>query len=455
MKFDRTLFALCATIFLVPFMGSAVNLAMPQIAHTYGMSATTLTWVATIYLVSTAIFQIPCSKIADMYGRKKIYLFGIGLFSVTTFLCGFAPTAEILLALRFVEGIGSSMIFGTNMAILMSVYEKGNRGKVIGINTAVVYASLALGPFVGGMLTDYFGWQSLFFITGVIGILVMLLSMFCINGEWIEAEGEIFDVKGAVLYGSALCCVIYGFTRLPQVQGIVCLSIGIIVAVLFIFYEFRQIYPVLNVRLFSENRVFALSTLAAMINYSATSAIAFMLSLYFQYVRGMDARHAGMILLSQAVIQSVFALMSGRLSDKIVPSRLATIGMMIICIGLFGLIFLEQGTEIWLIVTMLLLLGIGFGIFSAPNTNVIMSSVGKYLYGQASATTGTARLIGQTFSLGIAGMVLALYFGDKTIASSLTDFMASMRVTFIVFLALCLLGIYASNARIVKNEVKE
>lgn len=445
----RGLIVICVASFLVPFMGSALNLALPQISEVFSMKAVTLTWVATAYLISTAIFQIPFARLADLVGRKKVFLFGVLIFSVCTFLCGFAPSGAALIVLRFLSGIGSAMTSGTSMAILTTLFPDEGRGKALGINAAVVYAALAAGPFVGGILTHNFGWHSIFYISAGVGLLVLILSRFMLKGEWIESRGEKFDFPGSILYGLGLAAVIYGFSTLPRMSGFLFLTAGIAAFVAFVWYERKLTFPVFNVRLFSGNRVFALSSVAALINYAATSAIGFMLSLYLQYVRGFDASHAGLILISQACVQSLFSLIAGNLSERFQPSKLATAGMAIIVVGLAGLVFLTVSTPTWIIVLLLVLLGVGFGTFSSPNTNVIMGSVERKNYTQASATTGTMRLAGQSFSMGFAGMALSFFVGNEKIIPELhSNFMQSMRLTFIVFAVLCAIGVYASTARI-------
>ncbi len=447
-KSGRVLAVICVAAFLVPFMGSALNLALPGIGEAFSMKAVTLTWMSTAYLIPTAILQVPFARLADMIGRRKVFEWGVAGFALFTILSGFAPSAATMIILRFLSGVCSAMMFGTNIAILTSSFPPEQRGRALGINAACVYTALAAGPFFGGMLTHYFGWQSIFFVSGTTALVVVALSRLFIRREWVEARGEKFDYMGSLIYGLALFGLIYGFTKLPHAAGFIWLGTGIAALTGFVWFERRHSSPVFNVRLFTGNRVFALSSLSALINYAANSAVAFMLSLYLQYVRGFDARAAGLVLISQACIQAVFSLMSGRLSDHIAPSRLATIGMAVSVCGLGGLFFITATTPIWMIVVMLLLLGMGFGVFSSPNTNVIMGSVDKRYYGQASATAGTMRLTGQAFSMGIAAMAIALQVGDRKITPDLhSHFISSMHITFGIFALLCLLGVYASSRR--------
>jgi EmrB/QacA subfamily drug resistance transporter len=444
----RGLLVITLAAFLVPFMGSALNLALPDIGERFSMTAGGLTWVATSYLISTAIFQIPFARLADLVGRRKIFCRGLLLFSLGALACGFAPSGGVLLALRFVTGAGSAMMFGTSTAILTSLFPPERRGRALGVNVAVVYAALAAGPFLGGMLTHYLGWEALFFASAGVGAAVWLLARLYLRGEWVEARGERFDWTGSLLYGAGLAGVIYGFSTLARPGGAACLAAGVVAFAAFVLYERRHAAPVFNVRLLGGNRVFALSLLAALINYAATSAIAFMLSIYLQYVRGLDARHAGLILISQALVQSACSLVSGRLSDRFPPARLASLGMALTVAGLAGLVFLDAGTPRGLIVALLVVLGVGFGIFSSPNTNLIMGSVGRKEYGQASAIAGTVRLAGQAISMGIAGMAISFYVGNEELVPALfPSFMQATRVTFIIFLALCLVGLHASRKR--------
>jgi EmrB/QacA subfamily drug resistance transporter len=432
-------------------MGSAINLSLPQIGRSFSMGAVSQSWIATIYLIAAAIFQVPFARLADLVGRKKIFIQGLALFGVSTFLCGLSLSGTMLTVLRALSGMGCAMMFGTSMAILVSVFPPAHRGKAIGINTSVVYFALASGPFLGGLLTQYAGWRSLFLIIGVFGIIVAIFATLIIKQEWAESKGEHFDYFGSFIYAAGLFGLIFGFSELPGICGLIFIATGIICFIIFVLYELKSGQPIFNVRIFSGNKIFGLSCLSALINYACTSAVAFMLSLYLQYIRGFTPQNAGLILIVQACVQCVVSFYAGRMSDRMNPATLATAGMGIIVAGLAGLIFVAPDTSIIFIVLLLFLLGFGFGLFSSPNSNVIMSSVTQKYYGQASATMGTMRLTGQAFSMGIATMALSMSVGNRLITPEThVDFMQSFRITFVIFAALCIAGTYTSSFRVKK-----
>ncbi len=447
-KYLLLTFIICLGSSLVPLMGSALNLALPYINHDLRLDALTAGWIQTSYLLSTAIFQIPCSRIGDMVGRKKVFISGLCIFFVSAMLCGFAASGTQLILYRSLMGVGSAMMFGTNIAILVAHVPSEKRGKILGINTAVVYFSLAVGPLLGGVMTQHLGWHSIFFLSAGISLFVIAGSTRYIHENWRSTDQQHFDWVGSLLYAAALSCLIYGFSRLPHIPGIALILGGSLLLLVFSMYEKKQKQPVFNIRLFLDNRVFRMSTLSALINYSATFAIAFMLSLYLQYIRGLTPRDAGLIIVVQSVIQAIVSLRSGSLSDRKSPALLATGGMGLIFFGLVGLCFLTETTRYFYIGGILMLLGFGFGIFSSPNMNIIMSSVGKQDYGMASATTGTMRLTGQAFSMGIAMMAISLTVGGVELSPEVhTSLMKAIRITFFCCALLCLLGVYTSSIR--------
>jgi EmrB/QacA subfamily drug resistance transporter len=434
--------------FITPFDGSAVNIALPTIGAEFHMDAIALSWVATAYLLSSAVFLVPFGKIADIYGRKKVFLYGIAIFSLASLAMTMVSSTEMLIGIRIIQGMGSAMIFGTGVAIVTSVFPPGERGAALGIYITAVYIGLSSGPFLGGIMTQHLGWRSIFFVNVPIGIAAILLILWKLKGEWAECRGEKFDMTGSAIYGLAVVTVMYGFSVLPDQKGAILIAAGIIGVIIFAFYEMRVPYPVLDIRLLTKNRVFALSNLSALISYSATFAVTFLLSLDLQYIKGFTPQHAGFILIVQPVVQAMISPVAGRLSDRIEPRLIASLGMAFTATGLFLLTFLTGATPVWYMVLALFVLGVGFGLFSSPNTNVIMSSVDKRFYGVASGMNGTMRLLGQMLSMGIAMMILAIVVGPVVITPEYyPQFLTSLRYAFIMFTIFCIIGVFASLAR--------
>jgi EmrB/QacA subfamily drug resistance transporter len=433
--------------FLTPFMSSAVNIALPAIGAEFATSAILLSWIPTSFLLAAAMFAVPFGRISDIYGMKKIFNYGVIIFTISSFLSAAAPSAESLIVFRILQGIGGAMIFVTGLAIITSVYPPQERGKAIGINIATVYIALALGPVLGGIMTQFLGWRSLFWAMIPLGLLILTLTYWKLKDEWAECRGEKFDIKGSIFYSIVLVMVMYGFSPLHHLTGIILLVAGIIGFIGFLMYELKLESPVLNVGLF-KNRTFAFSNLAALINYSATFAVTFLLSLYLQYIKALDPLSAGLILVAQPVMMAIFAPIAGKLSDKFIPQNLAALGMALSTIGLFIFAFINEQTSIAFITVGLIIIGTGFGFFSSPNTNAIMGSVERRFYGVASAMVSTMRLLGQTFSMGLALMVFAIFIGNVQITPlEYPELLNSIHIIFIICTVLCFIGIFAALKR--------
>jgi len=240
----------------------------------------------------------------------------------------------------------------------------------------------------------------------------------------------------------------YGFSLIPAMSGLWLVLGGIFVLLLFVGWETKAENPVLDINLFRNNTVFAFSNLAALINYSATFAVAFFLSLYLQYIKVLSPQNAGLILVSQPVVMAIFSPFAGRLSDRFEPRIIASAGMALSVVSLSLFAFLNEKTALEFVVASLILLGFGLALFSSPNTNAVMSSVEKRFFGVASATLGTMRLTGQMLSMGIAMLIFAIYIGKVQITPQYYSlFLTSVKIAFIIFAVLCFIGIFASLAR--------
>ncbi len=436
------------TTFLAPFMLSSVNIVLPEIQKAFSVNAVMLSWVANSYLLSTSVLLIPMGKIADIYGRKKIYIMGITIFILSNFLCAFAGSITVLIFLRIIQGIGGAMLVSTSTAIITSVFPAEERGKAIGINVTSTYIGLSAGPFIGGFLSYYFSWESIFIFITPLGIVSILLSIFYLKGEWADAKGEKFDLTGSLIYAVSFIMLMYGVSILPQITAFILILSGLIGIFLFILRELKTEYPVFEVKLFRHNRIFAFSSLATLINYASTFAVAFLLSLYLQYLLDLPPQKAGSILIAQPIMQAFFSPLAGKLSDRIEPWILSSIGMAINTIGLFFLIFLNPGIPVSCIVVILIILGFGYAFFSSPNTNAIMSSVEKKHYGIASGSVATMRTVGMTLSMAITTILFSVIIGNAEISPALyPSFSKSVKIAFIIFTVLSAFGVYFSSVR--------
>ncbi|MBW2431905.1 MAG: MFS transporter [Deltaproteobacteria bacterium] len=436
------------TSFMGPFTISSVNVALPAIQVEFSADAVLLSWVATSYLLAIAVFLVPFGKAADIYGRKKIFTRGIALYTVSSLLAVFSFSMNVLIFMRVIQGIGAAMFVTTGMAIITSIFPPSRRGRAIGIYVAAVYIGLSVGPFAGGFLTRYLGWRSIFAVVVPFGAASVFMTMRYLKGEWADARGETIDVRGSLLYGFSILILIYGASLLPQSAAVYLMVAGLVGLGLFIKIELKVSYPVFEVKLFNQNRLFTFSSLAALINYSATFALTFLLSLYLQYIKGIPPQYAGSILIAQPIMMAVFSPLAGRLSDRIEPRLIASVGMLITVIGLVFFAFIGPQTSKAMIVLVLALLGFGFALFSSPNMNAIMSSVEKRYLGIASGAVATMRLLGQMVSMAIAMVVFAIFIGREQIApSNYSEFLKSVRVSFLIFSLLCTLGILFSMSR--------
>ena len=439
----------CMASFVTPFLASSVNVALPTINADFAVpDQALLGWVVTGFLLSAAIFVVPFGRIADIFGRKKIFVAGLSIIVISSLLCSISSSIFMLIASRAVEGFGSAMIFGTSIAILTSVFPANERGKVLGVNVAVTYLGLSTGPLLGGIITQYAGWRFIYAGVMVYALLIALMASKMIKGEWRCAETEKFDVVGTVLYGAMLFTLIYGLSLIPDRAGAYLLAATVAITAVFFNWELKNRNPILKIGVFRNNTVFQFSNLAALINYSATFAVTFLLSLYLQYMKGYGPQTAGLILVAQPIMQAIFSPLAGRLSDKVEPRIVASVGMGLCVAGLAVFAFLTPETSLALIVSSLMFLGLGFALFSSPNTNAIMSSVDRCDYGVASGMVSTMRLIGQMMSLGIAMVTFSVIMGHVEIApSQLGGLMTSIRVAFGIFAGLCVIGTVFSLAR--------
>lgn len=449
---SATLLVVCTAHFLMPFMMSAVGVALPAIGREFNASAMQLGLVETTYVLSASIFLLAMGRMGDIYGRRRIFQYGIVFFTLAGGLLSQAWSIESMIGMRFLQGMGGSMVMATTFAIVVSVFPPAERGKALGIAVASVYAGISCGPFFGGALVTAFGWRSIFYLAVPLGLVTFAVSCAKLRGEWAEAKGEPFDWRGSLVYAIAILLLITGASNLDQgLWAWLLAATGTCGLVLFLFLESRTEFPVLNVSLLRSNRVFAFSNLAAMLNYSATFGVTFFLSLYLQYVKGLNPREAGTILIIQPIVQAAFSPLCGRLADRFSAAVVATIGMSLCAAGLAIAASITATTSVTLIMAMLAILGLGFALFSSPNISVIMGSVPPRYLGIASGLNSTMRTLGMMASMTIITIIFSIFMAGQAVTpQTQPQFLASMHTALLTFSALCITGIFFSIGRIRK-----
>jgi len=447
---SATLLVVCVAHFLMPFMMSAVGVALPAIGRDFAATALQLGLVETTYVLSSSIFLLAMGRLGDIHGRRRIFVYGIVVFTVGCALLSQAWSIESLIAFRFLQGIGGSMIMATTIAIVVAVFPPEERGKALGIAVASVYAGISCGPFLGGILVTTWGWRSIFYLSVPLGLLTLLVTSLKLRGEWADARGEPFDWQGGLVYAGAILLLIAGASHLNHgLWAFALMFAGMLGIALFLYIESCTTYPLLNMVLLRDNRVFALSNLAALLNYAATFGVTFFFSLYLQYVKGMNARDAGLILIVQPLLQTLLSPLCGRLADRYPASMVATIGMALCALGLGFAASVDAATPLSNIMATLALLGTGFALFSSPNTSVIMGSVESRYLGIASSLGASMRTLGMMTSMMIITVIFSVFMADAAVtAATLPQFLFSMRLALWIFCGLCGIGIAFSAARL-------
>ena len=406
------LFIVALSSFITPFMGSSINIALPAIGNEFSMDAVMLNWVATAFLVTAALFLLPMGRLADLRGKKGVFTAGIVILMLSSLSMIVSPGVRLLLFSRAIQGLGSAMIFGTGTALLALFFAPGERGKAMGWSVACVYLGLSLGPVLGGFLTLHFGWRSLFVMNIPLCLMVLLVAGTRLRGPW-EARDTAAPGPGDGGF----------FSAIPG--------------------------------LFRGNPLFAFSNLAALIHYSATFAVGFLLSLYLQYGKGMNPAHAGMVLLAQPAVMTLLSPLAGRLSDRLEPRIVASAGMGLTSLSRLLLVFTGPSTSLPHLVILLMVLGCGFALFSSPNTNAVMGAVEKRSFGLASSILASMRLLGNLFSMALTTAIFAVIIGKTKISAENSPLLVPcMKLSFSIAFVLCVAGVFASLARGKRSIVK-
>ena len=453
MEKKNLILLICTVLsFFTVFAVNAVNIVIPTIASEFHMSNIVQNWVTIIFLLVVAVLSIPAGQISGKHGLKKVTIISIILFIVISIVNVCVTSQEQFLACRFILGIALSFINVTSMAMIVSAFPPQERGKALGINITGVYVGLSLSPVLGGILNYNLGWRSVVLFGVPFLFVILALLLIRIDEEWISFENVSLDLKGSFTYAVGMVLFMYGFTILNTQLGIILTILGVIILVVFGLIELRQANPVFDIRFF-KNHKFLSANFASLCAYLATYAVTTILNYHLQYIKGFDSQTAGIILLVAPLCQVVLAPIAGRLSDRFVPQILAAIGMGLGTVSLFLFSSLNAGTSMEFLIVAMVIYGVAFGLFSPPNTNVIMGSVPPKDTSAASAAVATMRSVGQAMSMGILTLVFAFIMGDVPIIAEYYPLLiTSCQITCVICVVLCIASVFASLVGIKSNK---
>ncbi len=427
--------------FLVPYISSSINIALPEIGNAFTLNSIFLGWITTSYLLITGIFLIPFGKIADIYGKKKVITWGIIIFTLGSFSSAMAPSGGMLLLSRVIQSVGSAMIFGNVYSLIASVFPGKDQGKALSLSVGTAYVGLAIGPVLGGFLTEFFGWRSIFLFSIPFGIAAIIAAL-KLKGEWIEAADDKFSVSSTSVLGLSLTGIIYGFSEITTTIGIISLVAGTVGVVIFIWLQTKVENPLIHPELLF-NRAYVINNVTSIVNYGPGMLTTFLLTLYLQNIRDLSPNQTGLLLCVQSVFIAIFSILTGKLFDSMKSRHIAAIGMVLTAISLTILTFLGETTSFVIIVVALAILGSGYGLSAASSTEIAVEYVEKKFYGLSSASLNTMRVVGQLMGMGVTLAVLNIFIGNATLnPSNYTQFIAGAKIPFLIFAILCYVSIY-------------
>lgn len=438
-KSDKIIILTSIISFIVAFISTAPTVALPQIAIEFNLTNVDQNWFMNIFLFIVAIFSVPFGKISGKIGIKKSFIIGTLIFLIGSILIIFSIDNITFLLYRGLQGLGAAFIYDTVTTLIVLAVDEHKRGSALGIVISCVYIGLAFAPVLAGIITYNIGWRGIFCLP-IPFCLISLWMIKEIKQEWALYTKEKLDKMGSFLYAIGICLTIYGFTIINLNNGWLITIIGIIFLILFTICELKEKTPIFNMRLFS-NKTFTSANIASFISYIATFIVTYVLSYHFQYILALDAQTTGILLVVNPLIMAIVAPFSGKLSDKITPMKLSAVGMAIVTLGLIILCFLDNTTPMWIIIVAMIFEGLGFGIFSAPNANIIMSSVSERDTPFASVSITFMRVVGQSMSLAMLTLIFTIVMGNVVInASNYIGLTNSFQIIFIISSILCIIA---------------
>lgn len=451
-------------IFMATLDSSILVVGLPQVVLALNTNLVVGVWFITIYRLMITVLLVGVGRVADLYGRVRLYNMGFAIFTVGSLLSGLSLTAEELLVFRLVQGVGAAFLFVNSVAIVTDAFAGEGLGKGIGINQVAINAGTITGYTLSGILIQLFTWRSIFLVNVPIGIFGTYWSHRRLKEISQPTRGERFDILGAASFSGSITLLLLGLTIGSPTDAFNLLLVmsSVVLMVLFIFVEHRTKFPVLDLSLF-RNRLFTAGNIANLLSGLAFAGLAFIMTLYFQLVRGYDPLHAGVFLIPLDATLIFIGPISGSLSDKWGARGLSTAGLIMAAVGFFDLSGFTTTTSYPQIALGLVLVGFGIGLFRSPNASSVMGSVSSAKRGIASGVRATmintsivasiplvlavmTAYIPYNVLINIIGNVTTVSNGQIT-ASYVTPFLTGLQHALVIFSALILISAIFSFLR--------
>ncbi|WP_296901538.1 MFS transporter [Megasphaera sp.] len=436
----RIFYSICLISFVGPFLSTSINIALPVMAGQFGVAPDKMSWVVTIFLMTTAAFLLPLGKVSDVHGRRRTYCWSLIVFAIATAAAAAAPTLPVLIGLRALQGIALAGVYVSYMPLLLATTDEDHQGHILGKAVALTYLGLSLGPVIGGALTQFVGWRCIFLFSAI-AIFISYNLIRPIKEEWYANGAPFVNLVSSALCISGIILALYGLSSFDDYGTF--FFAGLVILGIFIIHEGKSFHPLLPLYLF-RNLTFSMSNLAALIQYSSTYAVSFLLSLYFQLILGLSPALSGAILLVQPIIMAFLSPKAGDLSDKYGPRGIASLGLLLTAMGLTAFALFPHvpigGAAVFLI-----FIGLGAALFGAPNNSAIMGSVKKMHHGIASSILALSRNLGQALSMAVVTFIMTTETAKY--ASYAEGVVAALHLSFIILAVLCFLAVAASLAR--------
>lgn len=454
-QFDRKWWVLLAIglgTFMAAMDGSVVNTILPVISQSFEADIATIEWVVVVYLLVLSGLMLSFGRLGDLRGHRNLYVIGFTFFLVSSALCGLAPSIGWLIGFRAFQAVGGAMLAANSPAILTKNFPSTQRGQALGMQATMTYLGLTVGPALGGLLADQFGWRSVFYINLPVAAAAIIISLVFIPRDKPETVTEKFDPLGAGLFITGLTALLFGLNQghtlgwtSPLILGL--LFTGLVLLVVFVFVEGRLKYPILDLSLFTGSRIFSGAVSSALLNYICIYSIIFLMPFYLITGRHLTPSQAGLLLSSQPIIMAVVAPLSGTVSDRTGTRWPSVFGMLILAAGIFLLSRLDETTSLPQVALALVVVGTGTGIFISPNNSALMGSAPRNRQGIAAGILATSRNTGMALGIGISGAIFTTTLTRLAAAPSGAMFTA-IHYSFLFIIPFALFGALTSALRV-------